>query len=413
MFLTAQIAQWYEQARGKITYTSGKNSKIDNGANTIVAYNTKGSTDSVGALLSAMYHAGGTNPQEVGAEPNYSMTNILSYLKENKYERKYSGPNIGRINWDVETYDIVFFSSSPKKDVLSNDGNVGIMTNPRTIILASYAKGKKKDSAIIRADADKYLQSVKRTFGNIQVWRYNEKLRDESESKPKNTDKKPDTSKKKTASDVEKKSDQLSLGHMWRFNDFYFGANVGSKKKSVKKAVNNKNTGPTGNGSGKIVGKLSHIFDHDYYVVQSVGRTPFSVTRPDVYPRGEHTGYDLSTDDGANGNVAVYACCTCHYVDARYLGTSFMYKGWGFITDCPELGGYIWYGHLSSIESFTPGQEIKAGTKIGIMGDAGGVFHVHFEHNPDLSFGDGDYIDPTPLIPGATGVMPNNTRIKV
>lgn len=398
---SGKVIDWYRSNEGKITYSMGPGSGVDQGPRQIIGYGKGGSTDCSGGITSALYYGGAEPKQEEGAYPNYSTMNIGSLLSSNGYEKIYSGPNTGGAGmWDPEEGDIVNMGAGSIENSAGSAGHIGVMADKNTFASVTFSDGWGRNKAVHFDPAPAYWGWVAGSLTYFEVWR-NAKKSSSKPTKPSNNDNKKDNKGKKKAEEV---------SGMYRFNNFIFGGISGEKKKKKETKKEVKNQNPSPGGTSKKIGKLAHIFDRPYYVVQTYGQTPFSITRPDVYPRGEHTGLDLSTDDGANGNVPVYACCDCHYVDARFLGYDYMFKGWGFITDCPELGGYIWYGHLSSVESFTPGQEIKAGTKIGIMGDAGGVFHVHFEHNPDLSFGDGDYLNPSPLIP-YDGALQNNTRI--
>ncbi|WP_438838963.1 phage tail tip lysozyme [Streptococcus pluranimalium] len=127
-------------------------------------------------------------------------------------------------------------------------------------------------------------------------------------------------------------------------------------------------------------GEFAPMFNVPFTVVQPYGRTPWSLGGGAwMYPMGRHSGVDLQGVGFDKGDVSVFSVTdgTVSQVNPDPMG--------GFyIVIKPKFEGHLYYGHMKSSVVKT-GQKIKAGEKIGVMGTGGGVYHVHFEYNTDIS----------------------------
>ena len=84
---SGKVIDWYRSNEGKITYSMGPGSGVDQGPRQIIGYGKGGSTDCSGGITSALYYGGAEPKQEEGAYPNYSTMNIGSLLSSNGYEK--------------------------------------------------------------------------------------------------------------------------------------------------------------------------------------------------------------------------------------------------------------------------------------------------------------------------------------
>lgn len=138
---------------------------------------------------------------------------------------------------------------------------------------------------------------------------------------------------------------------------------------------------PAGSARSPISGDFAHIFNVPYTVVQPYGKTPWSQGGGAwMYPMGRHSGVDLQGQGFESGDVSVFSA-----TDGKLYTISADPMGGYYIVIEPPFGGYIYYGHMKAAEPIPQGASIKKGQKIGVMGIGGGVYHVHFEYNKDIS----------------------------
>lgn len=186
------------------------------------------------------------------------------------------------------------------------------------------------------------------------------------------------------------KAYDLFDGGKYHYDDAKFQATFGKEGDSSK--VNTLSTSSNDselddcsglNSDGETVafsGEFAPMFNVPYTVVQPYGRTPWSLGGGAwMYPMGRHSGVDLQGVGFDKGDVSVFSVTegTVSQVNPDPMG--------GFyIVIKPKFEGHLYYGHMKS-SVVKAGQRIKAGEKIGVMGTGGGVYHVHFEYNTDIS----------------------------
>nr|WP_303977509.1 phage tail tip lysozyme [Streptococcus danieliae] len=151
---------------------------------------------------------------------------------------------------------------------------------------------------------------------------------------------------------------------------------------------------PTGKGAKdkcgakrRSNGKMSggHLFDEKYQVIQPYGYTPWSMSRPDMYPNGKHTGIDFNTVNHADfmsRDIPVYAVTDGEVTESAYHA----FNG-NYLTHTMPDGTLQYYGHLRDLPLKKVGDKVKKGEVIGYLGDTGSAKgtppHVHFEHKPE------------------------------
>ena len=149
------------------------------------------------------------------------------------------------------------------------------------------------------------------------------------------------------------------------------------------------NANKAAQNTSKVVGNIAHIFNQPYMIGQMYGPSDYSVGNS-AYPKGYHTGIDLlpmnASETGQDPDAGVYFATDGEIVaidNYDYLGS--MFAGYAVIVKIDNDPGYAYYGHMSKIDHLEVGQRVKAGQRLGTVGEAGGAYHVHFEYNLDPS----------------------------
>lgn len=186
------------------------------------------------------------------------------------------------------------------------------------------------------------------------------------------------------------KAYELFDGDKYQYDEAKFQATFGKKENSSK--VNTLSTNSTDSelegcidttSSGETVafsGEFAPIFNVPYTVVQPYGRTPWALGGgASMYPMGRHSGVDLQGVGFESKDISVFSA-----TDGKVTMVRNDPMGGYYIVIKPKFEGYLYYGHMKS-SVVKDGETIKAGQKIGIMGIGGGVYHVHFEYNMDIS----------------------------
>lgn len=364
------------------------------GPRSIVPYNTQGTTDCSGGMVSALIH-GGAQPSN---PPVYTTVTISPYLESNGYKKIWSGTNNGATNWDIQPGDIVNMGVGSILYSDGGNGHIGVVSNNGTFLSVSAGDWGTYQATHEDQLPDYWARVSFLTY--FEVWRNSadpSNINSNTDQADKPT--KPDNSD--TISSTKKSSGKSK--RMWRYNDFIFGGVSDKTKKSVKDQSgtnkddynntgnngNNNNTKPPGND------EFGHIFKSDYYVVQPYGYTPWSMANPGMYPMGpgRHSGIDIAPAQEDGHSVYASADGTVLWIYQDPWGL------WGICTDYKD-GYYIYYGHLHDI-TVGQGSVIKRGDRLGIMGFAN-AWHVHYEYgtNPSAvgSANSGD-IDPAHIIP--------------
>ena len=138
-------------------------------------------------------------------------------------------------------------------------------------------------------------------------------------------------------------------------------------------------------------GKFTYPAKQRWFATQTqIGNEPAYVDGGDCPPRKiyYHSGNDIG---GCEGLIDVVSACDGLVVSARgkampaYTNAPF-YKPHGdydYVYVVDEHGWFYRYAHLQSIDdAIQPGQRVKAGDKIGILGkegSSGGWAHLHFD----------------------------------
>lgn len=135
-------------------------------------------------------------------------------------------------------------------------------------------------------------------------------------------------------------------------------------------------------------GEFAHLFDERYVTIQAYGFTPWSMSRPDMYPNGKHTGIDLGTvvrDDYMTRDIPVYAMADGEVTESDFNG----FNGNWLIQTLPD-GAFLYYGHLRDLPKFKVGETVKKGDVIGYLGTSGSAQgttpHVHLEYKPTMAW---------------------------
>jgi len=119
-------------------------------------------------------------------------------------------------------------------------------------------------------------------------------------------------------------------------------------------------------------------------------RSPFG-WRADPWPEF-HQGVDLDVDYGDNVRAAAEGTVAA----AGYDG------GFGIKVDVDHGNGYhTWYAHLSRAD-VTPGQRVRKGQHIALVGSTGESTGPHLHYQVML---DGKAVDPTPYLEGVPGTV--------
>lgn len=243
---TNKIIDWYNSNKGKILYSMGPGSDVNQGPRQIVGYGKGGSTDCSGGITSALVYAGAQPSYEVGSYPKYSTVNIGSYLASNGFTKVYSGPNTGTASmWEIKKGDIVNMGSGSIEQSAGAAGHIGVMSDANTFASVTFSQSWGGDA--VQFDAvPAYFASV-RSGGltYFEVWR-------NSSSDSPST--KPSTGSDNKGSDNKKAT--FSTDNMWRYNDFIFGGSKGSSGQSKKDDTADKQKPSGGSGEPGQVGQL-------------------------------------------------------------------------------------------------------------------------------------------------------------
>lgn len=243
---TNKIIDWYKSNKGKILYSMGTGSSVDQGPRQIVGYGKGGSTDCSGGITSALVYAGAQPSYEVGSYPKYSTVNIGGYLSSNGFKKVYSGPNTGTTSmWEIKTGDIVNMGAGSIEQSAGSAGHIGVMSDANTFASVTFSQGLGEDA--VQFDAVPAYFAAVRSGGltYFEVWR---------NSGPDSPQTKPSTGDEGNKGSDNKKA-TFSTDNMWRYNDFIFGGSKSSSGQSKKDDTADKQK-PSGGGEPGQVGQL-------------------------------------------------------------------------------------------------------------------------------------------------------------
>ena len=236
-----KIIDWYNSNKGKILYSMGPGSGVDQGPRQIVGYSQGGSTDCSGGMTSALVYAGAQPPYEVGSYPKYSTVNIGSYLASNGFTKVYSGPNNGTASmWKIKKGDIVNMGAGSIEQSAGSAGHIGVMSDANTFASVTFSQGWGGDAVQFDAVPAYFSAILSGGLTYFEVWRIAS-----SDTPP---------TKPSTGDDGNKGSDNkkatFSTDNMWRYNDFIFGGSKSSSGNSKKENTADKQKPTEGSGGG-------------------------------------------------------------------------------------------------------------------------------------------------------------------
>lgn len=243
---TNKIIDWYKSNKGKILYSMGPGSGVNQGPRQIVGYGKGGSTDCSGGMTSALVYAGAQPSYAVGSYPKYSTVNIGDYLSSNGFNKVYSGPNTGTTSmWEIKAGDIVNMGAGSIAQSGGAAGHIGVMSDPNTFVSVTFSQGMGGDAIVYDAVPAYFAALLRSGHTYFEVWR--------------NSDSSTPPTKPSTGSEGNKGSDNkkatFSTDNMWRYNDFIFGGSKSSSGQSKKDDTTDKQK-PSGGGEPGQVGQL-------------------------------------------------------------------------------------------------------------------------------------------------------------
>lgn len=240
-----KIVDWYNSNRGKILYSMGPGSGVDQGPRQIVGYGQGGSTDCSGGMTSALVYAGAQPSYEVGSYPKYSTVNIGDYLSSNGFTKVYSGPNNGsNTMWEIKKGDVVNMGAGSIAQSAGSAGHIGVMSDANTFASVTFSQGEGGDAVQFDAVPAYFAAVLSGGLNYFEVWRKSGS--DSSQTKPSTAGNKGSDNKKA----------KFSTDNMWRYNDFIFGGSKSSSGKSKKNNTKDKQKPSSGGGGTGQVGQL-------------------------------------------------------------------------------------------------------------------------------------------------------------
>lgn len=245
-----KIIDWYNSNKGKILYSMGAGSGVDQGPRQIVGYGQGGSTDCSGGMTSALVYAGAQPPYEVGSYPKYSTVNIGSYLASNGFTKVYSGPNKGTADmWEIKKGDIVNMGAGSIEQSAGSAGHIGVMSDANTFASVTFSQGWGGDAVQFDAVPAYFSAILSGGLTYFEVWRIASS--DTPPTKPSTGDEGNKGSDNKKAT--------FSTDNMWRYNDFIFGGSKSSSGNSKKENTADKQKPTEGSGGGGGTGQVGQL----------------------------------------------------------------------------------------------------------------------------------------------------------
>lgn len=265
-----KVIDWYDKGNGKIVYSMGPGSELNQGPRQLLNAGQSGSTDCSGGMTSALKYGGANVSTPWGGTPPYSTVSIGNLLQQEGFKKVYSGKNTGAENmWDMKKGDIVVMGAGSISGSAGGAGHIGILCSDKVFVSVQY-NGNSRPTAVTKAASVNYFKQKSDHLTYFEVWRLGNGAGD------KNGDKKQNNSK-----DKDKSKGGDNLGKMWRFNDWVFGASTSgtSGKKAGAKKDDKKNNGSAGTGTvgqlkGKAGGAIKWILDKSHWNSQTDSGAP-------------------------------------------------------------------------------------------------------------------------------------------
>lgn len=254
---TQKVIDWYNKSVGKIVYSMGTGSELDQGPRQILDPGQQGNTDCSGGMASALYYGGAKPSQKSGEYPAYSTVSLGKFLESNGYEVIYKGANKGKTKmWDPHKGDIIIMGIGSIEASAGGAGHVGVLSDKNTFVSVQYNGGAERN-AVTKAPIPQYwVDHGRMTY--FAVYRNTNKKSSSSSSSSSESDKgKVRNSDEKSTT----KAKEIS-GRMWRYNDWIFGADASGSQKSSNKgtaADQKANQGKSSGSSSKTTGKVGQL----------------------------------------------------------------------------------------------------------------------------------------------------------
>ena len=415
----SKVIDWFKSNEGKITYSMGPGSAINNGPRQTIDHGQGGTTDCSGGMASALMYAGAVPKSQIGSVPPYTTVNIGALLSGNGYEKVYSGTNTGRSDmWDIKDGDVVNMGAGSIANSIGGNGHIGVMSTKNTFTSVTWNGGTGLNGNAVQNDAvPAYFANIAWALNYFEVWRNTSSGggTPPSSQTPSNSETPsttPSTGSKSTS----------GRGRYWRFNDMIFGiGGDGTKKSAKQQSTNTPSTGGNNSNNGNNTsppatdGMFGHIFNEDYFIIQEYGHSAYALSSG-VYPENWHSGIDInpvSKGYGASANGVYSPCDGVIYWTGFLSGNAY---GYSLLLRTP-LGTSIYMGHLADLkvangQQVTKGQLISSGNMY-----VGGAYHVHYEYLAQgvTSAGGGKNagnLNPSAIIPGGFNNV-INTRISI
>lgn len=250
---TQKVIDWYNKSVGKIVYSMGTGSELDQGPRQILDPGQQGNTDCSGGMASALYYGGAKPSQKSGEYPAYSTVSLGKLLESNGYEVVYKGKNKGKEKmWDTKKGDIIIMGIGSIEASAGGAGHVGILSDNNTFISVQYNGGPERN-AVTKAPIPQYwVDHGRMTYFAV----YRNKNKKSSSSSSDSSSKKGKVDNSDTKSNT--KAREVS-GRMWRYNDWIFGSDSSGSQKASNKSVSSEQKKHYGKSSGGAKGTVGQL----------------------------------------------------------------------------------------------------------------------------------------------------------